>query len=257
MENLKISTESKLLAKSLKGLKIELVLFDIDDTLIDTHSLFTRGVRSYVNKVSKVIGTTPENLLKEFPKFNSKAHAIAQVQMHRWLVVSTIIAKNYGVKNELLAKFAEELIQLIYFDEYPKIFPNTLRTLNTFSEAKIPIGAVTHADLGWTERKMKHTGLNTFFKKDNLFIADSKVPKGPEIWSHAILKMGGTPEKSLVIGDNVIGDIVSARQVGVKNTISLPSPFHIYAQGEVPTESLKCSNIGQIVELLISRAFDK
>jgi putative hydrolase of the HAD superfamily len=113
--------------------------------------------------------------------------------------------------NELVDKFDNE-----YISEAPKkkhLIPGALEMLEIL-KADFQIHIITNGFPEVQHHKIAHSGLEKYF--DVIITSEGCGYSKPDarIFSHALKKSGGTKENSLMIGDDLLVDIVGARNAG-------------------------------------------
>lgn len=95
-----------------------------------------------------------------------------------------------------------------------RLMPGTLETL-AYLHPKYPMGIVTNGFDEVQSAKMSSSGIDGYFK--NLVTSQRAGNKKPskEIFEFALSEMGHRPEASVMIGDNLLTDIVGARNAGL------------------------------------------
>lgn len=233
---------------------IELVLFDLDDTLIVTHQLFKDQVQEFFTHVFKKLPfLDQEKFLEKFDELEMKkfySHAVNPVG-YQFIIEELKIA--YGSKPAEV--FQEGLpILLKIYKIAPPFYPGAKETLQFFKAINTPLGLVTHGNLSWTNIKIRELKLRDYFK--HIWIADEDGYKNQKDWHMAISWLfGAKPENTLVMGDNVSGDIQAAIAAGVKpsHAVLIPSRWSVYRRGKKPEGTLEIEEIGKLIDTLLAQ----
>ena len=230
---------------------IQAVLFDLDDTIIDTYTHERDAETRFVEHVVTLLPSLDtQELAQSFTTIHAAAFQTHSVSRERWDAVIAHLVETYGVATIPAFYAAKKELDHIY-DTAPELLPGAMDTLVAFRGAVRKMGVVTHADPAWTDVKLDTRGLRTYF--DSVTVADTHGSKGPEDWRRGIASLGVKPEHILVIGDNIIGDIQAAQKVGVKYTVVLPSPYEIYANGEIPDTAIRAQAIADVIPTLLKQ----
>lgn len=228
--------------EKLNRLGIEAVLFDLDDTLIYTSEIFIRYMVEYSRIVSEKMGIPAEEMMVALKEINDEEYKAMGVNPKRWEVVVEKLGDRFGHgKKEILDNLV--ILMNIYSDK-PRIRTGVRTMLEVLKESGVKLALVTHANADWTKYKLSRLGLWDYF--DQVVIVDENGHKKTEDWKRGMDGMGVEPEKCLVVGDNLGGDIRSGDELGAR-TVYLPSPWSVYRQGEVPERTVV---INEIFELL-------
>ncbi|MBL7078133.1 HAD family hydrolase [Candidatus Shapirobacteria bacterium] len=228
--------------KWLKQRGIEWVIWDLDDTLLETYELFVAKIDKFYKSVC---GRLPSGLSQEdFRKIIYKI--IARVRKRRsvnpifWQDVIEQLANKYpDVEPNVFSDNLSVLLEV--YQEASALVPNALEVLKIFRKTKIKMAVLTHASQEWTDIKLKTHGLSKFFK--DVFTASIDDFKGTKHWQEAIASLGVDPKKVLVVGDSVEGDIRAARKAGVKHLVYVGSSWDLHARGEMPERVIEVENL--------------
>lgn len=218
-----------------KKKKITTVIFDMDNTLIDTNSYYVQAVMSAGNIVANTINKysidhVDESLVSErikdlvFEKYNKDFKPV--LIDSRFFKATEIL-----LKEQKQTKYKKKVIGSIdtffdtFYKESPKVFPATVRILNLLNSVpNVRLAVYSHAQKDWTKIKIENIQTlieNKYgYKVEIPFVTtpidDTKDSKG---WIKAAKKADSTLESSLVIGDNWNSDILAAIYAGCKNLI--------------------------------------
>jgi len=228
---------------------IKAVLLDLDDTLLDTHTLVERQKDVYKAYLHDRIPTLdPEMIDSAVEQADLDVYATHSVSIGRWIALGSLVAKRLpGAAPDICMDGVSLLVAM--YATVPDVFPGAYDAVSLFRDTGTTMGLVTHADPGWTELKLNRTGLGGFF--DHIEIIDEHGYKGSDSWAKAIEALGVKPSEVLVIGDSLSGDIRASREAGVTHIVALPSPWVVYRRGDVPEGVISASGIGAVVETLL------
>ncbi len=229
---------------------IKAVLFDLDDTLLETSAQERNIENSYVSYVAeRVPSVNTEEMLASIRKFGAEAFVSHSVSQERWHAVVAHMAEKYGQAMTPVLYDAKKIIFNIY-KTAPNLLPSAIETLDAFRASVPKMGVVTHAGVEWTNVKLDTHDLRKYF--DSVTIADAFGNKGPEHWQEAMKALDVRPEEVLVIGDNLKGDILAAQSLGVKYAVLLPSPWAVYREGTVAQGTLRAERIADVIRTILS-----
>ncbi|MEP0984615.1 YjjG family noncanonical pyrimidine nucleotidase [Ekhidna sp.] len=104
----------------------------------------------------------------------------------------------------------------------PYLMEDALTALNYLSN-RYKLHIITNGFLDAQNRKLKSSGIDTFFKvMVTSECADSRKPS-PEIFEYSLKEAGASKADSIMIGDNPRTDIQGAREYGIKTVFYDPS----------------------------------
>lgn len=199
----------------LKELNIDLILFDLDDTLLETHSMFSTCIGSLKERLAVLCNCTIDVIDKEFEACVLEARQIHYVNpTPLWTLVLELLSKLHP---EITREIQIEALQTINREIYQRAVPlkqGALELLEELALTDIPIGIVTNASEEWTAFKILEAGLNNYFRTDSIIVIPPHIRKGLNDWQRAMQLHGVTPENTLIIGDNIKADIKPAVELG-------------------------------------------
>ncbi len=214
---------------------ITFVLFDMDRTLVDTHTYFQEEMtNSILHTVSKIFPTKPlKKQLKITKEIVDIANKIYEQQKYPILVdtLSKLALSQYIKENKVKINKKEvyKVLKSSYKEFYltsPQPFPYTIEAIHKIKTFNIPIGVYSHAQKQWTNVKVEKIR-NEYFKK---YGEDIKIPffttnitdlKDKEGWINAGKYHKTDPKRTLVVGDSLTADIYAAIDAGYKYLVYL------------------------------------
>lgn len=181
--------------------KIDLFIFDLDGTLIDSK----RDIADSVHHTMKILGLPPisDETIYEFVGNG----------------VTPLIQKSVsvGAGGTVAAAFEKALtIFKAHYDRHlldtTQPFPGILKVLNHFSQKTMAV--VTNKSQGYSEKILKGLRMDRFFK--GIFGGDTTFPKKPEpdVIHHILQTFSIAPKKSVIVGDSRI-DLETGRNAGI------------------------------------------
>ena len=227
---------------------IQVALFDLDDTLLDTNKLFTDQEEKFMEYCKNCIPELDMKTFKEkFGEFNNLSFKLVGASPKKWSYIVSEMVKIYGEKSLVNG--------LQIFDEIyssaPDIFEGVDDILRLYESVGIRLGLVTHAGAKWTDIKLDKHNLREYFEHIEIIDVDEHKYKGPEHWQQAIDFFGVSPSNVMVTGDNVNGDILAAHSLGVRTLAWLPSKWHVYREGKLPDGVYVVDKIENLIHTLI------
>ncbi|HEX6977116.1 MAG TPA: HAD family hydrolase [Patescibacteria group bacterium] len=229
---------------------VELVLFDLDDTLLKTHQVFVDQISAYYKHIASCIPDIDmARLIQIFEKANIDVFSISSVNPNRWEHVVYRL-KSYFPSNPAPFESGRDILMQIY-NVVPELEEGAIETLEVFSETGIPLELVTHANEAWTYFKLDNTGLRKYFREPNVISQDGY--KTSEEWRRVISRRKVNPNSVMVIGDNIEGDIISSNKAGVTKLVwvNCKDGWSRFKQGEVPEGTIKIKGVNELVNTLL------
>lgn len=235
----------------------KLVLADLDDTLIDTNRHFNDHYREYFDFVKRTLGFSAEemdHLAHVFHELDIKIFFSHSVNPVRYLPLLKDLVETYEPeKREKLALGLNEGLPILIdiYRTVPAFHPGAEETLALLKATGVEMGLVTHGNLSWSNLKIRELRLRRFF--DHFWIADEDGFKNGADWISAVKAFSGRrPSETMVIGDNVKGDIRAADEVGIRGKVLIPSNWSVYREGDVPQGTIVVPKINQLAEFLLN-----
>jgi len=221
--------------KLFKSSIITFVLFDMDRTLVDTHTYFQEEMtNSILHTVSKIFPAKPlKKQLKITKEIVDIANKIYEQQRYPILVdtLSELALSQYikEKKVKINKKKVYKELKSSYKDFYltsPQPFPYTIEAIHKIKSFNIPIGVYSHAQNEWTRIKVDRIR-NEYLKrygegiKIPFFTTDITDLKDKEGWIKAGKYHKINPKRTLVVGDSLTADIYAAIDAGYKYAVYL------------------------------------
>lgn len=221
----------------LKKLGVKAVLFDLDDTLVQTHKIFDSNMLYFSDAVASALNIDSKEVFSILGKINNEEYRRHGVDPKRWNIVLERLGQELG--NSSVVDNYSHLINHIYQEE-PEIIEGVHPLLSSLQKSNFLIGQVTHGETDWSLRKNDQAGITSYF--DVIVTASVYGSKTKEHWLKAIDLLGVSPEECLIIGDNLKGDTLPAIEIGAR-AFALTSPWAVYREGEFPDQAVPLKSI--------------
>lgn len=232
---------------------IELVLFDLDDTLHDD----TRAYQSAAEEVAREIATehgidalalkaayvrAAEGFWK---RLNADALQVALAGVRRDLWGTAL--ESIGVSDTALAERSAHRYH-DYRKKYFAPFPGAVELLGALRARGKRLGLVTNGFSETHREKIALLQLGEFF--DAIFIADEvgMVKPDPLLFAHACTKLGSAPARSAMVGDRYDRDIRGAGLAGLF-TVWLNVREEALPPGADPVPGATCATLAEVGRL--------
>lgn len=183
------------------------VLFDFDDTLVDTESALTELCKHwYVTRPPENRPSTEEEFIAGLQLTNSE-------ELSLWDLYVRMLEVWPGCF--LSVETALEAHSLAVPDAV-SVDRRTMSMLEDIKAAGIPMAVVTNGPTEMQWSKVRNTGVADLV--DAVVVSEEfGVNKpGPEIFNHALSLIGANPWETLFVGDNTVADIGGAVDVGMR-----------------------------------------
>ncbi len=235
-------------AKWLKGHDINLIAFDVDDTLLDTSKHIRTHTNAWVKNTAEQIGIPEIELHAQFTEYGRQAFQNPEVHVKqiRWQIICDQLAKHFDRPS---SQFDHRPI-LKFYDSAPDIYPETRSTLESLRSHGLHTLAITHSQPHWHQIKMSQHNLSHLFDYHAIINPEHAITKTSTHWRDAITSLGSKPEKTLAVGDGIKPDILASLAAGVIHVVHITPKWDMYKQGEVPKSVHQIDDIAQLIPLL-------
>ena len=183
------------------------VLFDFDDTLVDTRDALTRLCKHWYDT------RPPEHRPSTEEEFIAGLQLTSSEELSLWDLYVRMLEVWPGCF--VSVETALEAHSLAVPDTV-SIDRRTAAMLRDLRAAEIPVGVVTNGPTAMQWAKVRNTGVADLV--DAVVVSEEfGVNKpGPAIFNHALGLIGASPLETLFVGDNTVADIGGAVDVGMR-----------------------------------------
>jgi putative hydrolase of the HAD superfamily len=199
-------------------LKIRAVLFDLGDTLVKAliqevtyqNVLASLGIDRSVEELRKAIAKTEE----EFKESNYRSRYGKVSYTEYWERWDAQVLVYLGISgSENLAK----QVKTRWFDYANCVtYPDTIVTLNRLKQMGLKVGLISTAYEEDINAILEKAGLEK--RLFDIVVGANTIEKEkphPDVFRHALSKLGVRPEEALFVGDQVDKDYEGAEAVGI------------------------------------------
>jgi putative hydrolase of the HAD superfamily len=199
------------------------VIFDLDDTLIQTNAAST-ATWAYLNTAfASELGADLEGFTAAI---NAGRRSLwAHADSHRaW---RHRMAESSG---EVLRRAADQLgltlpatMEQRFIDAYVRhffrnlaLFPQALETLSVLRQAGVKLAMITNGGAGWQRRKLALHELEPYF---DLILVEGEFGVGkpdPSIYQHVLQMFDVQPGQVWMIGDRLDWDVLAPQALGIR-----------------------------------------
>ncbi|MDW8359476.1 MAG: HAD family hydrolase [Candidatus Caldarchaeum sp.] len=198
------------------GSVLKAVLFDFDNTLVDSARVLPLAQRRVAAEVAGFLGVGFDGALEAVRRVEAVLEKQGVYDRDRmWMHVLRELGFNGVVEERLLRSWT-----LAYWEEYAKgeVFPEAPQVLRALG-SRYSLGLVTNTDGldGMKRFRLERKGLKGFFKV--VVVAGEDVPEvkpSPRPFLHAAELMGVRPAECVMVGDDPVNDVSGAKAAGMR-----------------------------------------
>jgi FMN phosphatase YigB (HAD superfamily) len=235
-------------ASWLKARDIQVGLFDLDDTLVDTNALFGSQIALFLELCQRSVPHIDSATLQsEFQRIDKQSYELFGVSLKKWQYVVDQMVELYAIED---LSEGLEMLHGIY-NNAANPHDGARETLELCRKSGLRLGLVTHANQAWTDIKLDQAGLRDYFEHIKIIDIEEHKYKGSQHWQEAVDSFGVASHNAMAVGDNIKGDILAAHQIGIKTLAWVPSRWHIYSEGSLPEGAVVVDKIGNLVSTLV------
>jgi HAD superfamily hydrolase (TIGR01549 family) len=150
-----------------------------------------------------------------------------------WLHYTGRTLEAFGCPLERVREFAPEIFRYMNEDHCPQdtIPADVPKTLQVLKEAGYRLGVISNRSSPFGDY-LEEIGLGGFFELTLAAIEVASWKPDPEIFIHALERMGECPEGVIYIGDNYYADVVGAQRAGLQAV--LIDPEGVFPDADCP-----------------------
>ncbi|MDW8063128.1 MAG: HAD family hydrolase [Candidatus Caldarchaeum sp.] len=196
--------------------RIRAVLFDYDNTLVDSASTLPLAQRRVAEMVVSHLGNSVDvqQVYKVLARVEEIVERMGLLDRDKiWMHVLNEMGIDFRVDEELLREWS-----IAYWREYMKgpLFPETVHVLETLSK-RYALGMVTNTDglPGIKSMRLEKSGLLKYFKVVIIAGEDVKeIKPSPVPFLRAAELLDVEPVECVMVGDDPVNDIGGAKAAG-------------------------------------------
>jgi len=238
--------------------RIDLVLFDLDDTLHDDTYAYQSAAEEVAREVAAEHGVDAlalksayvaeaEGFWHRLSPADLKVK-LAGLRASMWQMALDSVGA--GGDPELAQRSAERYNA--YRVKYFTLFPGAVELLRALRERGVKLGIVTNGLSETHREKIALLQIGDYF--DAIFLSDEvgMVKPDPLLFAHACRTLGGAPAHGAMVGDRYDRDIRGAMDAGLY-TIWLNVRDEELPPGATPPDAT-CSSIAEVARILLAPA---
>jgi putative hydrolase of the HAD superfamily len=234
--------------------RIDLVLFDLDDTLHDDTHAYTSAAEEVAREVAAEHGIDALALKAAYiAESEGFWHRLSPLDLK--VKLTTLRAsmwqsalESVGVDDVEVAQRSAERYNA-YRTKYFTLFPGTVELLRALRERGMKLGIVTNGLSETHREKIAVLRLSEYF--DAIFLSDEvgMVKPDPLLFAHACRTLGGAPAHAAMVGDRYDRDIRGAQEAGLF-TVWLNVRSEEVPPGAAPPDAT-CGSIADVARILL------
>ena len=121
---------------------------------------------------------------------------------------------DFKIADEILAKeMSVQFLELL--PTRTVLFPYAIEILEYLTKRNYQLHLITNGFEKTQHSKLKHSGLDKYFKEVITSEASSSLKPNKEIFDFAFQKTGAKPHESIMLGDSIEVDIIGAMKAGI------------------------------------------
>jgi HAD superfamily hydrolase (TIGR01549 family) len=200
--------------------KLEVVLFDLDDTLHDDTKAFTSAAEEVAHEIAREHGVDALALKHAYiAEAEGFWHRLTPDQLQTRLsgirttmwgaALARVGIADHAVADDSAARYND------YRKKYFALFPGAADALRTLRARGLKLGIVTNGFSETHREKIALLQLGEYF--DAIFIADEvgMIKPDPLLFAHACTTLGSAPARSAMVGDRYDRDVRGALDAGL------------------------------------------
>lgn len=201
-------------------LQVSAVIFDFDNTLVDTHSATKNAYVRIFDRIGKEFGIKNERLWEEITKIEAEqtgsvSKTKENYERSRYL---KILAQRLSIP--LSDREINDLAELFYTSvrDDIKFNPHTEKVLADLKAKGLKLALLTEKDsrYGYKSERISKMSFSKYF--DTIIIAGETIPDGkvkPDAFVKTLEMLGIRPEEAVMVGDRLDIDIENSKKIGM------------------------------------------
>lgn len=239
------------------GRDLQLVLFDLDDTLHDDTYAYSNAAEEVAREVAAEHGIDALELKAAYiAESEGFWHRLSPLDLRVKLAslrasMWQSALERVGLNDTALAQRSAERYNA-YRVKYFTVFPGAVELLRSLRERGMKLGIVTNGLSETHREKIAVLRISEYF--DAIFLSDEvgMVKPDPLLFAHACRTLGGAPSHAAMVGDRYDRDVAGALQAGLY-TIWLNIRGEDLPPGVTPPDAT-CSSIAEAGRILLQPA---
>lgn len=227
----------------------QLLLFDLDDTLIYTHRVFLQVTAEIIDRMEE-LGIIDDNLYYTLDSFDQEL--VEEEQSFSMDIFPRAVGKTYdfycqklGLEyNEQIANELNEIAWGIKTIRYEAVEGAEKLLSQLYAKGCFQIYIVTRGDEEVQKKKIKDNNFDKYI--DGIYVVPNK---NTEIYQKIILENGFTKENTWIIGNSLKAEIMPAQQLGIKCILTDVTKEN-WNYENIPNCKINCPKVNELLDCL-------
>ncbi|XP_012285421.1 N-acylneuraminate-9-phosphatase [Orussus abietinus] len=236
-------------ARNNLSIAITTILFDLDNTLIETRKGDNLTCRKLADELTQQYGIPQEASCKitaSYLKYFRKCPDNSAFPLDAWR--TSLWSKALGEKYGYLAKKVyERWLYLRYYYLAPA--PETISMIRQLRKTYL-LGLITNGPSNAQWEKIHKLSLQQYF---DVILVSSDLPwekPDPRIFEEACRCLGVRPESCIMIGDKLETDILGGIEVGLAGTVWIPTSDKTRLSSDDPKPDFTVKHVTELLTIL-------
>jgi putative hydrolase of the HAD superfamily len=198
------------------------IIFDLDDTLIQTHLASASTWRQLTDEFSKELSIAPERFdpaveaARRYLWVDPARHAAWRQRMAEAPAeILRIAAGELAIElpEHTPRRFADRYVRLFF--RALLVFPQAHELLEALRARGIRLAMITNGEAGWQRRKLAHAQLDHYFET---ILVEGEFGVGkpdPSTYRHVLDALRLPPEQVWMVGDRLDWDVLAPQRLGI------------------------------------------
>jgi putative hydrolase of the HAD superfamily len=214
------------------------VIFDLDDTLIQTNAA-SAATWAYLNKAysaelgveldvfASAINTGRKALWAHPDSHREWRHRMAESSGEVLRLAAEQL--ELAVPETMTGRFIDAYVR--HFFRNLALFPQAIETLHTLRDAGVQLAMITNGGAGWQRRKLALHALEPYF---DLILVEGEFGVGkpdPSTYQHVMTALESTPGQTWMVGDRLDWDVLAPQALGIRGI------WFNFQHAELPTHA--------------------
>jgi len=190
----------------------QLIIFDLDDTLVDTSDLYWRARTAFVNLIGPLVRADPDQIVNTFEDIDSihiKEDGFIPTRYLKTMLKTYENLNAASGSNRAILREIRKCANLIRTD-FPKPIDGAEKLLN-WAFPRFDLALITRGEKSLQAKKIEDVGFRRYFR-----LMETVERKTAESFRNVIARLGFVPRNSWVIGDSIQTDINPGIEAGAR-----------------------------------------
>jgi putative hydrolase of the HAD superfamily len=190
----------------------QLVIFDLDDTLVDTSDLYWRTRTAFVNLIDPLVESGPSQIVDTFEDIDSihiRKHGFSPTRYLKTMLKTYENLRADSTKDDHILKAIQDCARAITA-EFPEPIDGA-RELLDWVHPRFDLALITRGEKSLQLKKLEHAGFKKYFR-----MIETVERKTSKTFQGVITSCGFSPGETWIIGDSIQTDINPGIEAGAR-----------------------------------------